>query len=120
MPVNGAGQEGLWLHEHRRALTRAGRTVCAPEGSTNIDDDQRDPGNGFDEMVILAKPDISDCLVAMQQGEADATTGDDTVLAGLAAQDPNTEVVGETFTDEPYGLGHAPRTTSTSCSSSTR
>ena len=42
----------------------------------------------------------------MQQGEADAATGDDTVLAGFAAQDPNTEVVGEQFTDEPYGLGH--------------
>jgi polar amino acid transport system substrate-binding protein len=26
-------------------------------------------------------------------------------LAGLAAQDPNTEVVGDKFTDEPYGLG---------------
>jgi polar amino acid transport system substrate-binding protein len=43
----------------------------------------------------------------MQQGEADGATGDDTVLAGLAAQDPNTEVVGTTFTDEPYGLGMA-------------
>ena len=41
----------------------------------------------------------------MQQGQAAAATGDDTVLAGLAAQDPNTEVVGEKFTDEPYGLG---------------
>ena len=39
--------------------------------------------------------------------EADAATGDDTVLAGLAAQDPNTEVVGEKFTEEPYGLGMA-------------
>jgi polar amino acid transport system substrate-binding protein len=56
---------------------------------------------------VLAKPDVTDCLVAMQQGEADGATGDDTVLAGLAAQDPNTEVVGTTFTDEPYGLGMA-------------
>ena len=85
-------------------LDAAGATVCAPEGSTNIDF-LRDPANGFDGLVILAKPDITDCLVAMQQGEADAATGDDTVLAGLAAQDPNTEVVGEKFTDEPYGLG---------------
>lgn len=79
-------------------------TVCAPEGSTNIDY-LRDPANGLDQMIILAKPDITDCLVAMQQGEADAATGDDTVLAGLAAQDPNTVVVGKTFTNEPYGLG---------------
>ena len=88
------------------ALDAASAIVCAPEGSTNIDY-LRDPDNGFDQLVVLAKPDITDCLVAMQQGEAVATTGDDTVLAGLAAQDPNTEVVGETFTEEPYGLGMA-------------
>lgn len=88
------------------ALNAAGATVCAPEGSTNIDFLRNDPER-FANMVVLAKPDITDCLVAMQQGEADAATGDDTVLAGLAAQDPNTEVVGEKFTEEPYGLGMA-------------
>ncbi len=88
------------------ALNAASAIVCAPEGSTNIDY-LRDPDNGFDQLVVLAKPDITDCLVAMQQGEAVATTGDDTVLAGLAAQDPNTEVVGDPFTEEPYGLGMA-------------
>ena len=67
----------------------------------------RNPDNDSDQIVVLAKPDITDCLVAMQQGEADAATGDDTVLAGLAAQDPNTEVVGDKFTEEPYGLGMA-------------
>ena len=35
----------------------------------------------------------------------DAITGDDTVLAGLAAQDPYAQVVGTAFTAEPYGLG---------------
>ena len=65
-----------------------------------IRDTEKYPG-----LVVVAKPDITDCLVAMQQGEADATTGDDTVLAGFAAQDPSTEVVGPTFTAEPYGLG---------------
>ena len=34
-----------------------------------------------------------------------AITGDDTVLAGLAAQDPYAKVVGRAFTAEPYGLG---------------
>jgi polar amino acid transport system substrate-binding protein len=105
-----AGQRVLVKNESGfdsiETLNGAEATVCAPEGSTNIDY-LRDPDNGFDQMVVLAKPDITDCLVAMQQGEADAATGDDTVLAGLAAQDPNTEVVGGTFTDEPYGLGMA-------------
>ena len=81
-------------------------TVCAPEGSTNIELLRNDQLH-YGQLVVLAKPDVTDCLVAMQQGQADAATGDDTVLAGLAAQDPNTEVVGEKFTDEPYGLGMA-------------
>lgn len=82
-------------------LQRDAATVCAPEGSTNIDELLQNRKG----VVVLGKADISDCLVAMQQGEADATSGDDTVLAGFAAQDPNTEVVGEAFTKEPYGLG---------------
>jgi polar amino acid transport system substrate-binding protein len=82
-------------------------TVCAPEGSTNIDLLRKNENDRFGQLVVLAKPDVTDCLVSMQQGEADGATGDDTVLAGLAAQDPNTEVVGDKFTDEPYGLGMA-------------
>ena len=42
----------------------------------------------------------------LQQGKADAITGDDTVLAGLAAQDPNTVITSaKAITVEPYGLG---------------
>ena len=84
-------------------LDAAGAIVCAPEGSTNIEE-LRDT-ELYPNVQVLGKDDISDCLVAMQQGLADATTGDDTVLAGFAVQDPNTEVVGEQFTEEPYGLG---------------
>jgi polar amino acid transport system substrate-binding protein len=83
-------------------LVAARARVCAPEGSTNIDEISKPEYEGI---VVVPKPDISDCLVAMQQGEADATTGDDTVLAGFAAQDPSTEVVGDAFTEEPYGIG---------------
>ena len=46
------------------------------------------------------------CLVLFQQGKADAITGDDIVLAGLAAQDPNTLITSaKAITVEPYGLG---------------
>ena len=41
----------------------------------------------------------------MQQGRADAVVSDDTLLVGLAAQDPNLELVGEALTEEPYGIG---------------
>ncbi len=84
-------------------LDAAGAIVCAPEGSTNIEELRNT--DKYPYVQVLGKDDITDCLVAMQQGLADATTGDDTVLAGFAAQDPNTEVVGIQFTQEPYGLG---------------
>ncbi len=83
-------------------LVAAAARVCAPEGSTNIDEIGKPTYTGI---IVVPKPDISDCLVAMQQGQAEAATGDDTVLAGLAAQDPSTALVGKAFTEEPYGLG---------------
>lgn len=101
-----AGQKVLVKDKERFpdvfALRDAGARVCAPEGSTNIDEISKPLYAGI---IVVPKPDISDCLVAMQQGQAEATTGDDTVLAGFAAQDPSTQLVGEAFTDEPYGLG---------------
>ena len=47
----------------------------------------------------------TDCLVMLQQGQVDAISTDDVVLFGLAAQDPNVEVVGPSIAIEPYGVG---------------
>jgi len=41
----------------------------------------------------------------LQQGQVDAISTDDSVLAGLAKQDPNVDVVGESIAVEPYGVG---------------
>lgn len=81
----------------------SGQKVCAPAGSTSIDRIAEYPG-------VIAVPGTThtDCLVKFQQGEVDAITGDDTVLAGLVAQDPYAKVVGESFSEEPYGLAMAP------------
>ena len=78
----------------------AGSRVCAPAGSTSLA-----RMADFPEVEAVSATTHTDCLVRFQQGDVDAITGDDTVLAGLAAQDPYAEVVGEAFTDEPYGLG---------------
>ena len=40
----------------------------------------------------------------LQQGQVAAISTDDSVLAGLAAQDPQTRIVGPRFTCEPHGL----------------
>lgn len=81
----------------------AGQRVCAPAGSTSLD-----KLADFPAVVPVSASTHTGCLVKFQQGEVDAITGDDTVLAGLAAQDPYAQVVGDAFTAEPYGLGVAP------------
>jgi polar amino acid transport system substrate-binding protein len=77
-----------------------GQKVCAPEGSTNIDEIRKRRN-----VDTVGAPDLTDCLVLFQQGQVDGITGDDTVLAGFAAQDPYARVVGTNFTEEPYGIG---------------
>jgi polar amino acid transport system substrate-binding protein len=76
-----------------------GKPVCVPAGSTNVENVK---GMGL-KLVQLAV--IGDCLVKFQEGEVVAITGDDTVLAGFAYQDPYAKVVGPRFSQEPYGLG---------------
>ena len=73
--------------------------ICAPAGSTNIDELAKYPG-----LQVTAVDDITDCLVLFQQGKVEAITADDTVLAGFADQDPYAKVVGVAFTSEPYGI----------------
>lgn len=77
-----------------------GERVCAAEGSTNIENIA-----AYDNVTTVGQVDLTDCLVLFQQGAVDAITGDDTVLAGFAAQDPYAKVIGENFTEEPYGIG---------------
>ncbi len=74
------------------------KRVCVAKGSTNIDELKKHP------VVAVPVDDLGTCLVMFQQGAVDAITGDDSVLAGFAAQDPYAKVVGKAFTDEPYGL----------------
>ncbi|WP_285639776.1 glutamate ABC transporter substrate-binding protein [Lentzea sp. NBRC 102530] len=77
----------------------ADKRVCVASGSTSL-------GNVVNRVkTTVSVPNWTDCLVMLQQGQTDAISTDDTILAGLAAQDPYTEVVGARFTDESYGVG---------------
>jgi polar amino acid transport system substrate-binding protein len=78
-----------------------GHKVCAAKGSTNIEQ----IATKVPSAEIVGVDDLTDCLVLFQQGAVDAITGDDTVLAGFKAQDHYAQLVGQAFTDEPYGLG---------------
>ncbi|HEX6345547.1 glutamate ABC transporter substrate-binding protein [Umezawaea sp.] len=78
-----------------------GRKVCATKGSSSL----ANVANIASKPVVVAVANWTDCLVMLQQGQVDAVSTDDTILAGLAAQDPYTEMVGPQFTQEPYGMG---------------
>jgi polar amino acid transport system substrate-binding protein len=79
-----------------------GHRVCAPLGTSSMDNLIR-LAPGADP---VGADNHTGCLVLLQEGQVDAITGDDTVLAGLAAQDPYAVVLDEpAFTEEPYGIG---------------
>ncbi|AHH96190.1 glutamate ABC transporter substrate-binding protein [Kutzneria viridogrisea] len=77
-----------------------GRKVCAARGSTSLDNISTAPARP----TPVSVDNWTDCLVMMQQGQVDAVSTDDTILVGMAAQDPYTKIVGPRFTDEPYGI----------------
>jgi polar amino acid transport system substrate-binding protein len=78
----------------------SGKKVCATKGSTSLDALTKVASHP----QLVSVDNWTDCLVLMQQGQVDATSTDDTILAGLAAQDPYAKVVGARFTEEPYGM----------------
>lgn len=77
-----------------------GQRVCAPDGTTTLE--RLEAWEGVEAVPAATH---TTCLVLFQQGAVDAITGDDTVLAGFAAQDPYAKVVGDAVSDEPYGVG---------------
>jgi len=75
-----------------------GQKVCATGGSDSL------AVIGAAKAIPVSVPYWTDCLVLLQQGDVAAISTDDSILAGLAAQDPWTKLVGPRLTDEPYGL----------------
>ena len=82
----------------------AGKRVCAARGSTSLQKVLATPSGP----IPVGVPSVTDCLVRLQLGEVDAVSTDDVLLAGLAAQDPRTEIVGLPLTEEPYGVAIDP------------
>ncbi|WP_433563632.1 glutamate ABC transporter substrate-binding protein [Nocardia sp. CA-151230] len=101
-----------YLQAHQRVLAvrnsgingladLAGKRLCVVNGTTSLDLIRRSQPAAS----ILTVPSWADCLVVLQQRQVDAVSTDDTVLAGLAEQDPATEVVGPDLSTEQYGIG---------------
>jgi len=97
-----AGQQVLVLKNSRfKSLADlGGQKVCATVGSTSIANIKA--ASSHPKPVPVTN--FTDCLVLLQQGDVAAISTDNNILAGLAAQDPWTKIVGKAFTSEPYGL----------------
>ena len=80
----------------------AGRTVCTSRGSTT-EIVLRNLG-----LQVESLTGIPDCVLEMQRGRVAAVSSDDVILAGLAAQDPNTRVVGRALDSSRYAVGMRP------------
>ena len=82
----------------------AGKNVCAVEGSAS--------SANIRELVptthVVLFDSYSKCADALKNGQVEAVTTDNTILAGLRSLDPAAfELVDTTFTKEPYGIGIA-------------
>jgi polar amino acid transport system substrate-binding protein len=82
----------------------SGQKVCATNGSTSVATIRTALGATSIPPKPVAVQYWTDCLVLLQQGDVAAISTDDTILAGLKAQDPYTKIVGPRLADEPYGL----------------
>jgi polar amino acid transport system substrate-binding protein len=80
-----------------QASDLSGKRVCAVKGTTSLQRIQEiSPPPIIVEVVTWA-----DCLVALQQRQVDAVSTDDSILAGLVAQDPYLHIVGPSMNEEP-------------------
>jgi polar amino acid transport system substrate-binding protein len=84
------------------AAALSGKRVCSAFGTTSLSRlFALDP-----RPTLFGAATWTDCLVMLQQGQVDAISTDDAVLAGLRKQDQeNLEIVGDSMGLEPYGVG---------------
>ena len=79
---------------------KKGTTVLAVKGSTSaINIREKSP-----ETTVLEFENYAEAFTALKSGKGDALTTDDSILYGMAQEDPSFELVGGTFTEEPYGI----------------
>jgi aspartate/glutamate/glutamine transport system substrate-binding protein len=79
---------------------KKGTTVLAVKGSTSsINIREKAP-----ETTVLEFENYAEAFTALKAGKGDALTTDDSILYGMAEEDSSFELVGGTFTEEPYGI----------------
>lgn len=81
----------------------AGKRVCTATGSTP----EANLLENFPDTEVVPFGTYAECIEPLRQGQVDAISTDNVILAGFAADNPDLEVRGEPFTEEPYGIGLA-------------
>lgn len=82
-----------------------GKILCAASGTTSADYIN---ANYRGRITVREVPTFSECVRNLVNGDIDAVSTDDLILAGFAAQPAYKgilKVVGNGFTDERYGIG---------------
>lgn len=106
-----AGQDLLIRSEDASEITGPdvldGRNLCSVSGSTSAANVKEDFSP---DTQLVELNGYSECIQYLLGGQVDAVTTDDIILAGLAAADGGGElqVVGNTFSEENYGVGLPP------------
>ncbi|MFF2273040.1 glutamate ABC transporter substrate-binding protein [Agromyces sp. NPDC058136] len=102
-PYYMAGQSILVLADNddiKNEDDLVGQPVCSVTGST--------PAANLKELgaEVIETDTYTNCLEPLRSGQVVAVSTDNVILAGLAAQNEGEfKVVGEPFTEEPYGIG---------------
>jgi len=104
-PYYNAGQSLMVLSDNEDITgpdDLAGKNVCSVEGSTpaaNI-------AENYPDATLKLFEAYTDCLEPLRNGQVDVVTTDNVILAGYVSEsDGEFMVVGEQFTEEPYGIG---------------
>jgi len=79
----------------------AGKKICTVSGSTP----EQNLLENYPEAEVVPFSAYSDCLEPLRNGQVDAVSTDNVILAGFAAENEDLELRGELFTQEPYGIG---------------
>lgn len=75
-------------------------TVLAVKGSTSTDNIRE----VAPDAQVLEFENYQEAFTALKSGQGDTLTTDNSILLGMASDDDSFELVGGTFTDEPYGV----------------
>lgn len=75
-------------------------TVAAVKGTTAVENIHKFAPRAH----VLEYDDYGQAFTALKAGQANAMSTDNGILAGIASENPGYQVVGGTFTHEPYGI----------------